>query len=85
MGQKCNRYTKKVDYTIKAWSKRKVTLLGKTTIVISMALSKFVQLILAIPKPPRNLVKKKKLFYCFLWNSGPDCHRIKRKFIVKDW
>ena len=74
---------KKVEYTIKAWSKRKLTLLGKITIIKSLALSKFVHLFLALPNPPGNLVKNlNKLFYSFLWNSGPD--RIKRKFIVKD-
>ena len=38
---------------------------------------------LALPNPPGNLVKTlNKLFYKFIWNSGPD--RIKRQYIIKD-
>ena len=53
------------------------------TVIKSLALSKFVHLFLALPNPPGELIKNlNKLFYSFLWNSGPD--RIKRKVIVKD-
>ena len=77
------RYLKKVEKTIKSWSIRKLTLLGKLTVIKSSALSKFVHLFMALPNPPGTLVKSlNQLFYRFLWNSGPD--RIKRKFIVKD-
>ena len=72
-----------MEQTIKSWSKRKLTLLGKITVIKSLALSKFVHLFLALPNPPGELIKNlNKLFYSFLWNSGPD--RIKRKVIVKD-
>ena len=72
-----------VEQTIKSWSKRNLTLIGKITIMKSLALAKFVHLFLALPNPPGELIKNlNKLFYSFLWNSGPD--RIKRKVIVKD-
>ena len=73
----------KVENIIKTWSKRKLTLPGKITIIKSLALSKFVHLFMGLPNPPGILVKRlDKLFYTFLWNSGPD--RIKRKYIIKD-
>ena len=78
-----NEIFKKAEKTIKSWSKRKLTLLGKITVIKSLAMSKFVHLFMALPNPPGTLVKRlNQLFYSFLWNSGPD--RIKRKFIVKD-
>lgn len=74
---------KKIEHTLKNWSKRRLTLPGKITVIKSIALSKFVHLFLSLPNPPGDLLKTlNKLFYSFLWNSGPD--RIKRSFIIKD-
>ena len=40
-------------------------------------------LFLALPNTPGELIKiRKKIFYKFLWNSGPD--RIKRRIVIKD-
>lgn len=73
----------KVDKILNSWSKRKITLLGRITVLKSLALSKFVHLFLALPNPPNELVKTlNKMFYKFLWNKGPD--RISRKKIIKD-
>ena len=74
---------KKVEKPIKSWSKRRLSLQGKITIIKSLAIAKFVHLFLALPNPPGNLVKTlNKLFYKFSWNSGPD--GIKRQYIIKD-
>ena len=49
----------------------------------SLALSKFVHLFIPLPAPPNELIKElEKMFYKFLWNSGPD--RIKRRIIIKN-
>ena len=78
-----NDILKKVEKIISIWSKRKLTLPGKITVIQSLALSKFVHLFLALPNPPGALVKRlNKLFFSFLWNKGPG--RIKRKSIIKD-
>ena len=72
-----------MENIIKTWSKRKLTLPGKISILKSLALSKVVHLIMGLPNPPGILVKRlNKLFYTFLWNSGSD--RIKRKYVIKD-
>ena len=44
--------------SVKKWSKRKLTLIGRITIIKSLALAKFVHLFLALPNPPGELVKK---------------------------
>ena len=73
----------KVESLLKQWSKRKLTLFGRITVIKSLALSKFIHLFLALPNPPGELIKRlDTLFFKFLWNSGPD--RIKRSIIIKD-
>ena len=69
--------------TLNQWSKRKLSLAGRITIIESLAVSKFVHLFISLPAPPNELIKElEKLFYKFLWNSGPD--RVKRKIIIKN-
>ena len=78
-----NEILTKIETLCSKWSKRKLTLLGRITVIKSLALAKFIHLFLALPNPPGELIKKlDKLFYKFLWNSGPD--RIKRSVIIKD-
>lgn len=78
-----NEIYQKIENLCKQWSKRKLTLLGRITIIKSLALAKFIHLFLALPNPPEDLLKRlEKLLYKFLWNSGPD--RIKRSIIIKD-
>ena len=56
---------------------------GRITIIKSLTVSKFVHLFLALPIPTGDLIQNlNKLFYKFLWNSGPD--KIKRKHIIKN-
>ena len=73
----------KIKNILNQWSKRKLSLFGRVTIIKSLAISKFVHLFISLPAPPNELIKElEKLFYKFLWNSGPD--RIKRKVIIKN-
>ena len=73
----------KVNSLINVWSKRRLKLPGKITVIKSLILSKFTHLFLALPNPPGDFQKllERKL-YKFLWNNGPD--RISRKNIVKN-
>lgn len=73
----------KVQRILNQWSKRKISLSGRITIIKSLALSKFVHLFISLPAPPNELIKGlENMFFKFLWNSGPD--RIKRRIIVKN-
>ena len=73
----------KIKRLLNQWSKRKISLSGRITIIKSLALSKFVHLFISLPSPTNELIKElEKMFFKFLWNSGPD--RIKRRTIVKN-
>ena len=73
----------KAENICKQWAKRKLTLIGRITIIKYLAMSKFTHLFIALPNPPPELIKYlDKLFYKFLWNNGPD--RIKRSVIIKN-
>ena len=73
----------KVNALINVWSKRRLTIPGKITVIKSLILSKFAHLFLALPNPPGEFIKllERKL-YKFLWSNGPD--RIPRRSIVKN-
>ena len=72
----------KVNSLINVWSKRRLTLPGKITVIKSLILSKFTNLFLALFNPPGEFLKllERKL-YKFLWSNGQD--RICRRNIVK--
>ena len=72
----------KIKSMLKQWSKRKLTLFGRITIIKSPALSKFVSLFVSLPNRPAELIKELEvIFFKFLWNAGPD--RITRKVAIK--
>ena len=75
---------KKVKNMINVWSKRKLTLIGRVTVIKSLMLSKFAYLFLSLPNPPGDLITtlERMFFFKYLWNKGPD--RITRKQIVKN-
>ena len=74
---------KKVKNMINVWSKRKLTLIGRVTVIKSLMLSKFAYLFLALPNPPGDLITTlERMFFKYLWNKGPD--RITGKQIVKN-
>ena len=73
----------KIEKIINTWSKRKLTLPGRITIIKSLALSKVTHLFISLPNPPEDLLKRlDKLFYKFIWNSGPD--RISRNNMIRN-
>ena len=73
----------KIKNILNQWSKRKLSQSGKITVIKSLAVSKFVHLFISLTAPPHDLIKElEKMFYKFLWNSGPD--RIKRRIIIKN-
>ena len=74
----------KITHLLNQWSRRKLTIIGKITIVKSLVLSKFVHFFISLPDPPPDLLKElEKQFYRFIWNKGPD--RIRRKVLIKKY
>lgn len=53
----------KVNRLLEVWSKRKLTLQGRITVIKTLAVSKFVHLFLALPNPPGDVIHNlNKLF-----------------------
>ena len=48
----------KIEKIINIWSKRKLTLTGRITIIKSLALSKVAHLFTSLPNPPEDLLKR---------------------------
>ena len=66
-----------VNDVICSWSRRKLTTLGKITVIKSLILPKLNHLFLSIPNPSEDFLNTiEKMLYSFIWN-GPD--RIQRK------
>ena len=66
------------------WRKRDLTIIGKITVIKSLALSKLVHLLIALPDPPNKFVVDiTKLFYDFIWKGGPD--RVKREILSQEY
>ena len=86
----CNVWEYNADYIlhktnriIHAWSKKKLTLPGKITLIKSLMLAKFTHLFLALPIQQGELLKVvDRTFNKYLRNNGPD--RRSRKNIVKN-
>lgn len=66
------------------WKKRDMSILGKITVIKSLALSKVVHLLIALPDPPEIFTQTlTKEFYNFIWNGGPD--RVKREILTESY
>lgn len=64
------------------WKHRDLTIIGKVTVIKSLALSKLVHLLIALPDPPERFIHDlTTAFYKFIWKGGPD--RVKREVLTK--
>ncbi|XP_052074422.1 uncharacterized protein LOC127712168 [Mytilus californianus] len=69
---------------IKIWSKRNLTVIGKITVVKTLILPVLNHLIITLPNPNQELVKKiNELILKFIWNS--PVHRVKKELLQKDY
>ena len=68
---------------LKQWQHRKLTLLGKITVIKSFAFPKLIYPLTVLPNPPEDQLKViNTSMFEFLWNKKPD--KIKRKTIVQN-
>ena len=66
------------------WSMRNLSLIGKITVIKTLALSKIVHLLISIPSPNPEMLKEiKSLVFRFLWNNKPD--KIRRTKICQPY
>ena len=62
----------KIIKLIRTWSTRKLTPYGKVTIVKSLLLSKITHILLSLPSPKLETIKKfEQIFLSFIWNDKP--------------
>jgi hypothetical protein len=70
--------------TLRYWSKRQLTPLGKITVIKSLVFSKIIHLIINLPDPPEEFVAAlEKEFYVFLW--GGKQSRVKKSIVCKSY
>ena len=66
------------------WSTRDLTIIGKITILKTLAISQFVYLFQVLPNPPTYFIKEvKKVMFNFIWNNKVE--RIKRSVLCNSY
>ena len=75
----------RIKSILNSWSARRLTLLGKTTIIKSLAVrvSQIVNVLSALPTHHGALKEINTLLYDFLWNGKGD--KIKRAEMINDY
>ena len=62
-----------VSKILKSWQHRKLTLLGKVTVIITLALPKLIHLLTSLPNLKQSLFNKlNNLVFNFIWNGKPE-------------
>ena len=73
-----------IKNTIRSWSKRLITPLGKITVVKTLLMSKLTQLFISLPKPSEKEIKElEKCLFKFIWNNKND--RVARKQLIQPY
>ena len=72
-----------VQTILNSWSARRLTLLGKITIIKSLAVSQIVYLLSSPPSHQKIVYELNSILYDFLWDSKGD--KIKRTEIINDY
>ena len=73
----------RIKSILNSWSARRSTLLGKITIIKSLAVSQIVHVLSALPTHQGALKEINTLLYDFLWNGKGD--KIKRTEMINDY
>ena len=73
----------RIKNILNSWSARRLTLLGKITIIKSLAVSQIVHVLSALPTHQGALKEINPLLYDFLWNGKGD--KIKRTEMINDY
>ena len=73
-----------VSKILKSWQHRKLTLLGKVTVIKSLALPKLIHFLTSLPNLKQSLFNDlNKLFFNFIWDGKPE--KIKRNTLIADF
>ena len=80
-----NFRTKIIDISkiLKSWQHRKLTLLGKVTVIKTLALPKLIHLFTSLPNLKQSMLNElNKLFFNFFWDGKTE--KIKRNMLIED-
>ena len=72
----------KISKIIENWQFRRLTLLGKITVIKSLLASQIVYILSPLPTPSGYLKEINSLLYKFLWNG--KCEKVKRTRMIND-
>ena len=73
----------KIQNTLSCWEKRRLSLLGKITVLKSLVASQLVYILSPLPTNQQVIKAINKLFYNFLWNGKGN--KIKRDIIINNY
>ena len=66
------------------WHHRKLTLLGKVTVIKTYALPKLIYPLTVLNNPPKHILDDiNKTIFSFIWNDKPD--KIKRNIVTQNY
>ena len=68
---------------IKTWKARKLTPIGKISLIKTNILSKIIHILTSLPAPEKVLTNINNISFSFLWDNKPD--KIKRKTVCQDY
>ena len=75
---------KHFESCLKQWQHRKLTLMGKVTVIKNSALPKLIYVLTSLQNPSKQTIKGiKKLMYEFIWDGKPE--KIKRDTLTKKY
>ena len=67
---------------LKSWQHRKLTLIGKNTVLKTFALPKLIYTLTVLPNPPNDIIEDiKSEIFNFIWDGKPD--KIKRTQLIQ--
>ena len=78
-----NKKLDKVRNVLSCWKYRRLTLIGKITVLKSLVASQLVYVLSPVQTNEKVIKEVNKLFYSFLWNGKGD--KIKRDIIINDY
>ena len=78
-----NEKLDKVRNVLSCWKYRRLTLIGKITVLKSLVASQLVYVLSPLQTNEKVIKEVNKLFYSFLWNGKGD--KIKRDIIINDY
>ena len=70
---------------LEQWQHRKLTFMGKITVIKNYALPKLIYALSSLPNPSDEIIKRieKKIMFNFIWDGKPE--KIKRETLTKDY